>query len=314
MAQVHGIHHVTAIAGEAQENLDFYTGVLGARLVKRSVNQDATDTYHLFYADRDGNPGTDLTFFPWPGMGPGSQGAGHAVEVGLAVPTGSLGRWAQRLADAGVEVSDPTPRFGEETFVARDPHGLPLAFTEAALPLDAAPWERSPVPAEEQLRGFHAVRVLERRMEPTAGFLANALGFEETGEEDGWRRFMVEGGGSSRIVEVREDPESRRGAWGAGAVHHVAFRVGDDEELLAVRERALRAGANPTPVIDRFWFHSVYFREPGGVLFELATEGPGFAVDEDAERLGEHLVLPPWLEPKRAEIEAGLPPLSPTPG
>ncbi|HVS66430.1 MAG TPA: ring-cleaving dioxygenase [Thermoanaerobaculia bacterium] len=310
MAQVHGIHHITAIAGDAQENLDFYTGVLGSRLVKRSVNQDATDTYHLFYADRDGNPGTDLTFFPWPGMGRGAQGAGHAVEVGFAVPAGSLGRWSERLAAAGLDVSEPSARFGEETVLARDPHGLPLSFTEASTPLHATPWERSPVPAEDQLRGFHAVRLLEHSMAPTARFLTAGLGFEEAGEEDGWRRFVVEGGGSSRIVEVREDPDARRGAWGAGTVHHVAFRVADDEELLEVRERAQRAGADPTSVIDRFWFHSVYFREPGGVLFELATEGPGFAVDEDAERLGEHLVLPPWLEAQREEIEAGLPPLS----
>jgi glyoxalase family protein len=314
MAQAHGIHHVTAIAGDAQENLDFYTRTLGARLVKRSVNQDATDTYHLFYADRDGSPGTDLTFFPWPAMGPGRQGAGQAAEVGFAVPAGSLPYWADRLADAGLEVQGPIARFGEPTLLTRDPHGLPLAFTESRTPLDAAPWERSPVPSEHQLRGFHAVRLLERALEPTARFLAAALGFEEAVEEDGWRRFAVAGGGSSRWLEVREDATARRGAWGAGTVHHVAFRVADDDELQAVRERALGAGASPTPVIDRFWFHSVYFREPGGVLFELATEGPGFAVDEDAERLGETLVLPPWLESRRAEIEAGLPPLEVTAG
>ncbi|HVS13793.1 MAG TPA: ring-cleaving dioxygenase [Thermoanaerobaculia bacterium] len=309
MAQAHGIHHVTAIAGDAQENLEFYTGVLGARLVKRSVNQDAVDTYHLFYADRDGSPGTDLTFFPWPAMGAGRQGAGQAVEVGFAVPAGSLSYWAERLAGAGLEVEGPVSRFGEETLTTRDPHGLPLAFTQSATPLEAAPWQRSPVPPEHQLRGFHAVRLLARALAPTAGFLAAALGFEEVGEEDGWRRFAVEGGGSSRLIEVCAHPGAPRGAWGTGSVHHVAFRVADDDELQAVRERAQAAGADPTPVIDRFWFHSVYLREPGGALFELATEGPGFAVDEDVETLGERLVLPPWLEPRRPEIEAGLPPL-----
>jgi glyoxalase family protein len=309
MTDVHGIHHVTCICGDAQENVDFYTGVLGMRLVKRSVNQDAPDTYHLFYADAEGHPGTDLTFFPWPQMGPGRNGVGLTVEVGLAVPPGSLGFWAERLPTAGVAVGALEKRFGEDVLRFRDPHGLELALTATSEPRDFAPWRSSPVPEPHQIRGFHAVRLWERNLATTARFLGGALGFRSVAEEDGWHRFGVDGGGSSRWIEVRELPGGRLGSWGVGSVHHVAFRVADEEEQLAVRRQVVEAGGRPTPVIDRFWFHSVYFREPGGALFEIATEGPGFAVDEDPEHLGERLILPPWLEPQRQEIEAVLPPL-----
>lgn len=315
MSQVHGIHHITAIAGDARENLHFYTEVLGLRLVKRSVNQDAPDTYHLFYADAEGNPGTDLTFFPWPQMGPGRQGAGLAVEVGFAVPEGSLAFWAERLAAMGVGPATAERRFGEPVLAFPDVHGLALSLTETSgrsEPGEFAPWHESPVPERHQIRGFHAARLWERDLAGTARFLEEALGFAPGGQEDGWHRFGVEGGGSGRWVEVREAPGGRLGAWGTGAIHHVAFRVADGEEQLEVRRRILAAGSHPTPVIDRFWFQSVYFREPGGALFELATEGPGFAVDEDPAHLGEQLILPPWLEPHRQEIEAALPPL-PTP-
>ena len=312
MKNVHGIHHITAISGDAQENLDFYSGVLGLRLVKRSVNQDAPDTYHLFYADAEGHPGTDLTFFPWPQMPPGRKGAGLAVEVGFAVPAGSLGFWAERLGAMGVTVEAPENRFGEEVLRLRDPHGLELALTAISGPSEPrkfAPWQQSPVPERHQIRGFHAVRLWERNLATTARFLGGALGFQPMGEEGGWHRFGADGGGSGRWVEIRELPGERLGEWGTGAVHHVAFRVADEEEELAVRRQVQEAGSHPTQVIDRFWFRSVYFKEPGGVLFEIATEGPGFAVDEDAAHLGERLILPPWLEPHRREIEAVLPPL-----
>jgi glyoxalase family protein len=309
MAAVHGLHHVTAICGEPQANLDFYTGALGLRLVKRSVNQDAPDTYHLFYADAVGHPGTDLTFFPWPQMPPARPGAGLAVEVGFAVPPGSLDFWAARLAAAGQRPAATETRFGEPVLRLTDPHGLPLALTESGAARDFAPWSESPVPAGHQIRGFHAVRLWERDPAATARFLTGVLGFTAAGEAEGWRRFAAAQGGSGTLVELREAPDGRRGAWGTGGVHHVAFRVADDAEQAAVRERVEQAGRQPTPVIDRFWFRSVYFREPGGVLFELATDGPGFAVDEDPSHLGERLVLPPWLEPHRREIESALPPL-----
>ncbi len=306
---VHGLHHVTAIAGDARENLAFYTGVLGMRLVKKSVNQDAPDTYHLFYADGAGTPGTDLTFFPWPDLPRARPGTGQIVEVMLAVPPGSLAYWQARLRASGRAFSEPETRFGETALPFEDPHGLRLALVETDDPRDFTPWERSPVPPAHQVRGLHAVRMWERDLAPTEALLTGWMGFEKRGTEAGWHRYGVEGGGSGALVDVRVVPEGPRGRGGAGGVHHAAWRVRDDEEQRALRRRIEAAGLQPTPPIDRFWFRSVYFREPGGVLFELATDGPGFAVDEDPEHLGTSLVLPPWLEARRREIEAALPPL-----
>lgn len=309
MNSVTGLHHVTAIAGDPRENLEFYTGLLGLRMVKRSVNQDAPDTYHLFYADGEGRPGTDITFFPWPRMGPARPGIGLAMEVSFSIPEGSLAWWTDRLSGAGVDVDDPARRFGAPAVSFRDPDGLGLALIETAEPLDTAPWSESTVPETRQLRGFHAVRLWERDAERTRRFLLEGLGFETAGIDDGWERFEAGDGGASRRIEIRELPDRRRGAWGTGAVHHVAFRVPDEEAQYDVRQRVMRAGGTPTEFIDRFWFRSIYFKEPGGVLFEVATDGPGFSVDEDPATLGEELILPPWLEPQRAKIEAGLPPL-----
>ncbi len=305
---VHGIHHVTAIAGDAQENLDFWVGVMGMRLVKRSVNQDVTDTYHLFYADGVGTPGTDLTFFPWPQMAPARPGVGLTVEIPLAVPSGSLGYWVARFEEQGVAHGELETRFGERTLPFRDPHGLPLALIETGDERPWVPWKESAVPEEHQLRGMHAVRLLERELAETRLTL-ELLGFELAGEEGGWHRFAVDGGGSGRLVEVKELRDGRRGAWGTGGVHHVAWRVRDDEEELKVRALIKDSGLRPTQPIDRFWFRSVYFQEPGGALFELATDGPGFERDEAVDRLGEKLILPPWLEPRRDAIEAALSPL-----
>lgn len=306
---VHGIHHVTAIAGDPQENLNFYVGVLGLRLVKKSVNQDAPDTYHLFYADAVGNPGTDLTFFPWAQMEPARAGTGQTMEVPFAVPVGSLDYWSERFRTHGVQVSAKEIRFGETTLPFRDPHGLPLALVETADPREFVTWDDSPIPAEYQLRGMHAVRLWERQLAPTAKVLTEKMGFTHVGVENEWHRYGVDGGGSGKWIEVKELPTERRGAWGTGGVHHVAWRVRDDMEQRIVREGIEQAGLNPTPPIDRFWFESVYFKEPGGALFELATDGPGFDRDEDMAHLGEHLILPPWLETHRAQIEAMLQPL-----
>ena len=307
---VHGIHHVTVISGDPQENLDFYTGTLGLRLVQKSINQDAPDTYHLFYADGAGTPGTDLTFFPWPKLPRARPGVGQVVEVPLAVPMGSLDYWQDRLDAHGVTAGAVETRFGERTLPFDDPHGLRLALVETGDERTFVPWQRSGVPEEHQIRGMHAVRLWERALAPTETLLTGVMGFEKIGEEDGWHRYGADGGGSGRIVEVRVLPDEGRGRGGTGGVHHVAWRVRDDQEELAVRRAVERVGLGPTPPIDRFWFKSVYFREPGGVLFELATDGPGFARDEDPERLGEALILPPWLEAKRSQIEAALPPLS----
>ena len=309
-SSVHGIHHVTAIAGSAQENLDFYVGILGMRLVKKSVNQDVPDTYHLFYADRAGSPGTDLTFFPWPNMPPTRLGIGFTVEVPFAIPMGSLAYWQERLTAAGVPYGQPELRFEDITLPFTDPHGLRLALVESSDERLFVPWEKSPVPAEHQVRGMHSVRLWERNLKPTETLLTQVMGFELLEVEDGWQRYGTEGGMSGQLIEVKETPNERRGEWGTGGVHHVAWRVKDSDEEMEVRERVLRAGLNPTPQIDRFWFKSVYFKEPGGALFELATDGPGFDLDEDPEHLGEQLVLAPWLEPHRKEIEAAVPPLT----
>lgn len=309
MTTVHGIHHVTAIAGDAQENLNFYVGVLGLRLVKKSVNQDAPDTYHLFYADAVGNPGTDLTFFPWAQMERARAGVGQVMEVPFAVPVGSLDFWRERLDAYNVKFGDEEFRFGEKTLPFRDPHGLPLALVETNDPRDFVTWDDSPIPAEYQLRGMHAVRLWERQLAPTVKILTEKMGFTYFATENDWHRYGVDGGGSGKWIELKELFSERRGAWGTGGVHHVAWRVRDDTEQLIVREGIDKAGLNPTPPIDRFWFESVYFKEPGGVLFELATDGPGFDRDEDMAHLGEQLILPPWLEPHRAQIEAMLQPL-----
>jgi glyoxalase family protein len=307
---VHGIHHVTCIAGDAQENLDFYAGVLGMRLVKRSVNQDAPDTYHLFYADGAGTPGTDLTFFPWPNMAPARVGTGLTVEVGLAVPSGSLGYWQQRLAQHNVQCGVVETRFGEMTLPFTDPHGLQVTLAETSDERTFVPWLKSSVPQQFQVRGLHSVRLWERDLAPTQALLTQQMGFTHVATEDGWSRYGVEGGGSGKVLELKEMPDRRRGQWGTGGVHHVAWRTTDTTEEMAVRAEVARTGLQPTTLIDRFWFQSVYFREPGGVLFELATDGPGFSVDEDSDHLGEQLVLPPWLESSRPQIEQGLPPLT----
>lgn len=311
MSSITGLHHVTAISGPAQENLDFYAGVLGMRLVKRSVNQDDPGTYHLFYADAEGHPGTDLTFFPWAHLAPSRMGHGLGTEVSLAVPPDSLDFWGDRLGRYGTAVGRVESRFGERTLPLIDPHGLRVALVESAPAADRAfaPWTHSPVPVAHQVRGLHAARVWERDLAATATFLTGVLGFSPAGVEQGWHRFVLLDGASGRILDVREAPGEPRGAWGTGSIHHLAWRVDDDARELAMRARLESAGRRPTPVVDRFWFKSVYFKEPGGVLFELATDGPGFAVDEAPEHLGETLVLPPWLEARRAAIESAVPPL-----
>ncbi len=275
MQRVNGIHHITAIAGPAQENLDFYAGVLGMRLVKKSVNQDDPGTYHLFYADAEGHPGTDLTFCPWSHAAPPSPGHGLAVEVGLEVPRASLEYWSARLAKYGVKPGTPETRFGERSLPFTDPHGLGVALVESAAAGSRRfqPWEESPVPPERQIHGLHGARLWERELARTTSFLESVLGFRRLGTEAGWTRYGLEGAPGG--VDIAERPDTPRGAWGVGTVHHL------------------------------------YFLEPGGVLFELATDGPGFAVDEDRAHLGESLVLPPFLEHLRGNIESVLPSLRP---
>ena len=308
MRPVKGLHHITAISGNAQQNLDFYAGVLGMRLVKKTVNQDDPGTYHLFYADAVGHPGTDLTFFPWEQLAPPLMGHGLTNEVLLEVPRGSLSYWEDRLRGYNVHLPAGETRFGSNVLPLVDPHGLKVALVESESGRAFEPWMESPVPTERQIRGLYGARVWERDAAATGAFVQRVLGFERLAEESGWTRYGFRD--AAGVLDVRETPAERRGRWGTGSVHHLAWRVDDGEHQAAVRDQVAASGAQPTPVIDRFWFQSVYFKEPGGVLFELATDGPGFAVDEDPAHLGETLVLPPFLQQHREKIESVLPRLT----
>ena len=308
-----GLHHITAIAGDPFENLRFYQQVLGLRLVKKSVNQDDPATYHLFYADGVGAPGTDITFFPWAHAKPGTPGAGVVSETLLSVPYGSLDYWQERLIAQRVRADEPIERFSERTLTFVDPHGMRLALVEADDPFAFTPWDESPVPAEHQIRALHGARAPVRDLATTHSFLEDVMGFSHHGSEGDWQRFVLPGGrgaGAGHLLDLREAPEEHRGAWGVGSVHHLAWTVDDGDHQVALREAVAAAGRRPSEVIDRFWFQSVYFMEPGGILFELATAGPGFAIDEDPAALGEKLILPPWLEQHRERIESVLPDLS----
>ena len=306
--QVFGIHHVTAISGAPQPNADFYAGVLGLRLVKKTVNFDDPTTYHLYYGDGAGSPGTVMTFFPWGDAPKGRIGAGQLTVTSFSVPAASLGYWTERLVEAGVRFEKPRDRFGETVLTFEDPDGLRVELVAAARD-DRAGYDGGPVPAEHSVRGFHHVTLAVENTERTEELMTGTLGFRRTGETEGRARFAADEGGPGDVVDLSGAAGFPRGTMGVGTVHHVALRVPDEEAQLAVREEVASLGYNVTPVLDRNYFRSIYFREPGGVLFEIATDPPGFAVDEDLGHLGEDLKLPPWLEPRRPEIEAALPPL-----
>ena len=312
MTQIRGIHHVTAIASDPQRNLDFYAGVLGLRLVKRTVNFDDPQTYHFYYGDEVGHPGSILTFFPWPGARRGRQGTGQVAVTSFAVLPGALGFWIERLLRHGVKYEGPSRRGSaaqsEQVISFKDADGLMLEIVAAAGAEARPSWGDAPgISRENAIHGFHGVAVWVNEGDPTERVLVDTLGFRPLTEERGTRRFQSGDGGPGTFVDVRPIGGFVQGASGAGTVHHVAWRVADDAAQLAVRDRVITAGLHPTPVIDRTYFHSVYFREPGGVLYELATDSPGFTIDEPAERLGERLMLPPQYEPHRGEIEAVLP-------
>ena len=293
-----GIHHITAITADAQSNVDFYAGVLGLRLVKKTVNQDEPSVYHLFYADEEGTPGADMTFFEFPGTPKGRAGAGmvHQITWRVAAPD-ALDFWERRLADAGVEATRV-----EDALRFADPEGLSHELVASEVddrPLIA---EHPEVPAEHALQGFDGVRAFTDDPERSRRLLEEGLGFEPAGP--GWEVRGKRRGGTYAYDQA----PGERGLQGAGTVHHVAW-ASETAEHEAWRERAIAGGAHPTPVIDRFWFESIYFREPSGVLFEIATLDPGFTVDEDPEHLGEKLILPPFLEDRREEIERILTPI-----
>ena len=303
-----GIHHVTAIAGSAQRNLDFYTRTLGLRLVKKTVNFDDPGAYHLYYGDAAGSPGTILTFFPWEHAAPGRAGVGELQETVFRVPETSIGFWLHRLQPYGIE---RTERFGEAVLCFRDPDGMRIALV--GLPgVEAEPaWSIPEIPADAAIRGFHGVSLLLDDTAATGAILSDVFGFTEAGREDGTVRFRAEGTPFGGIVDLRGIGGFLPARQGRGSVHHLAFRAADDAVEFAMVERlASNHGIRTTEQKDRDYFRSVYFREPGHVLFEIATDIPGFAVDEDAASLGTALKLPRFLQPHRAEIEAALPVLA----
>lgn len=303
-----GIHHVTAIAGPAQRNLDFYTRVLGLRLVKKTVNFDDPGTYHLYYGDEAGQPGTILTFFPWENAAPARLGTGETQETVFRVPEGAIGYWTQRLAAQGVTHEAPQKRFGETLLAFKDPDGMRLALV--AVPgIEGEPaWTTDEVPAEHAIRGFHNASLLVREAAPTGAILTDIFGFAEIGREGSVVRYRAGETVLGGIIDLHEAGEAARGRSGAGTVHHIAFRAASDAvQAEMVRKLAANHGIGATEQKNRDYFRAVYFREPNGILFEIATDDPGFAVDEPAESLGQALKLPRFLEPKRQKIEAVLP-------
>ena len=300
-----GLHHVTAICGPPQANVDFYAGLLGQRLVKKTVNFDAPDTYHLYYGDRAGSPGTILTFFPFANAGPGRAGVGMASAVAYAVPEGGLDAWMMRFAEQAVDFGGPVARFGERMLALRDPDGLQVELIETGNPAGA-----DAAPADD---GFHSATLWLRDPEPTARLLTELFGYGHVGEEadaSGHRqRLAAPGGGRGSVIDLLRSDTPSVGRQGAGTIHHVAFRAESDEAQREWQERVAAFGLDVTPVIDRQYFNAIYFREPGGVLFEIATDPPGFATDEDEAELGTRLMLPARYERRRADIERVLPPI-----
>ncbi|HVX30481.1 MAG TPA: VOC family protein [Nitrolancea sp.] len=310
--RIRGMHHVTAIAGEPQPNVDFYSGVLGLRLVKRTVNFDDPSSYHLYYGDADGNPGTILTFFAWPGARGGRQGAGQAIAIALAIPRAALGFWMQRLIEHGITFNGPQRRFDEQVLLLRDPHGLPIELIAQADPPMVSHWEDSGIPEEHGIRGVHSATLWVTDPDTSNTLLANTLGLQKIGAEAGRERYTT---ADTSVPGHLLDVQSAAGFWpgeiAVGTVHHLAWRTGNDETQAHWRTRIDEVGLSVTPSLDRNYFHSIYFREPGGVLFEIATDSPGFQIDEPPDALGSRLMLPSWLESKRDEIEAHLPPIRP---
>src|SRR3712207_1294856 len=306
-----GIHHVTAIGGEPQRNVDFYVGVLGLRMVKKTVNFDDPGTYHLYYGDEVGTPGTVMTFFPWARAPRGRRGAGQVVATAFSVTRGALPFWEERLRENGVSVAERIGRFGEEGFAFEDPDGLLLEILALAETDAREGWTDGPVPVENAIKGFAGATLLERDRRRTEGLLTDVLGFRAVGEDG--NRFRYEAGGGEgeppTVLDVVEDPDAGRGNPIVGTVHHIAFRVPDEGTERALREEVVSLGYNVTPVLDRKYFRSIYFREPGGVLFEIATDAPGFTLDESVDELGTNLKLPPQYESRRGQLEERLTPL-----
>jgi glyoxalase family protein len=304
-----GLHHITAIAGSAKRNLDFYTKTLGLRLLKKTVNFDDPGTYHLYYGDERGNAGTVLTFFPYEGARTGRAGTGMATNIAYAVPAGSFDFWIDRFEKHRVVYNKPSEKFGEPYLTFLDPDGLKLELVVPKNQDSRKPWETDEIKAEVATRGFHGVTLTLQNIKATAAILTDIFGYKLVEQSGNRYRYSTDAVDTAAIIDLVELPNEGRGIGGAGTNHHIAFRVKDEAVLMAFRDKVARAGHGITDKIDRNYFYSLYFREPGGVLFEIATDNPGFGIDEPWEALGSGLLLPPQYEPRRADIEAVLPAL-----
>ena len=303
-----GLHHVTAIASDPQKNVDFYTQALGLRLIKQTVNFDAPHIWHLYYGDEAGTPASILTFFPWPGVPRGKEGAGLTTATSFSVPAESIGFWQQRFASLGIEAENPVMRGDESVLTVRDPDGMKLELVGTQGDARSG-WDGvASIPMEHAVRGLHAVTMEQTHLDPTAGMLTELLGMQLDGESSSTAVFEMDGGESGALVNVVAGID-QRGLQAGGTVHHVAFRAPDIETMTLWQQELVSKGVQVTQIMDRQYFKSIYFREPGGVLFEIATDTPGFDIDEPLLELGKKLKLPPWLEPTREQIEATLTPI-----
>ena len=307
-----GIHHITAICGDPQRNVDFYTGLLGLRLVKKTVNFDDPNTYHLYYGDGTGTPGTIMTFFAWISAPPftpavGRQGSGQIVATAFAIPRTSVDFWIDRLSAHAIDFDGPNERFGDHVLAFNDPDGLPVELVGDMQRAARQPWPDAPIPVEHAIRGFHGASFSLEGYERTAELLTETMGFAFVGQEGNRFRFSTGEASDTSLVDVLCQPDRAPGRMGIGVVHHIAWRAPSGELQMQWRAVLADAGYDPTPVLDRMYFRSIYYPEPGGIIFEIATDQPGFTIDESAGQLGRELKLPEWLEPRRARIEARLP-------
>ena len=303
-----GLHHVTAIATDPQRNIDFHVGLLGLRLIKRTINFDDPGTYHFYFGDAVGTPGTILTFFPWPGAHRGERGAGEVEATAFVIPPGSVGYWLERLQEYHVHAERVPDRLGEEVIRLVDPDGMLLELIASKHRDEIQPWTEGPVSPEHSIRGLHSVSAAVENHEDTATLLAETFGYRPAQEMGNRFRYTAPGEpGTGKTIDLLWRPGTQPGRTAAGSVHHIAFRVSDDAQQSTWREKLISLGYSVSPVMDRVYFHSIYFREPGGLLFELATDPPGFTKDETIHELGSNLRLPPWMEQARPRIERMLP-------
>jgi glyoxalase family protein len=309
MQPIPGLHHITVAARDPQQNVDFYHHLLGQRLIKKTVNFDDPSTYHLYYADAVGSPGTVLTFFPWINLPRQMRGNGEAGAVAYSISPGSLGFWTDYLRRLNIRIYPIEKRFGLELLPFEDPDGMRLELVAGGAMETVATWQESPIPSMHQLQGFYGATLRLAEVEPTAELLTKHMGYRFVGQEGPYYRFQAASDGIGMLIDLLHNPGAPTARFGTGSVHHIAFRAPDGANQLAYQQNLQHAGYQVTPVRNRQYFRSIYFRSPGGVLFEIATDDPGFAIDEPVSELGMQLRLPPWLESQRPQIEQLLPPI-----